>query len=91
MFFLDNSNSMKKPSNFQTFGQALLNQMECYSLGIPRLHRHETFCLIYMDLKSPLDGIKHAERCGQTLILEIISVSMNSVTLFEDISNLFPR
>ena len=53
---------MKKPSNFQTFGQALLNQMECYSLGIPRLHRHETFCLIYMDLKSPLDGIKHAER-----------------------------
>ena len=56
--------------------------MEYYPLRRPRFHHHDSFCLIYMDLKSPLDDIKHTEICCQALVSEIISISMYSVTLF---------
>ena len=63
--------------------------MENYLLRRPRFHRHENFCLICMDFKSPLDDTKHAEMCRQ--VSEIISTSMYSETLFVSIPNLFLR
>ena len=78
--------------------------MEYFPLRRPRFHRHENFYLICMDLKRPLDDIKHTEMCRQA-VSEIISIKryyvfrdtkyINKKYVFRDtiasISNLFLR
>ena len=64
--------------------------MEYYPFRRSRFHCHENFCLIYMDLKSPLEDINFP-KCVVKLSSEIISISMYSETLFGSISILFLR